>query len=487
MSEEILMNVTPEETRVGLIENGVVQEVCIERNNHRGLVGNIYNGHVCRVLPGMQAAFVEVGLERSAFIHVSDIYQPSEKPAKEDIRCLLQEGQNIVVQVVKDMLGTKGARLTTYISIPSRFLVLTPYSSNIGISQRIENEEERDRLRNTINELREANPVMRDSKLGFIVRTVAEHTQKDELELDMEFLCKLWTSIAEKSNTTSKQIIHEDLPLMIRSLRDMMNKNVERVRIDSYHSHMSAKQFSEKYIPQLSNRIEFYDKDQPIFDLYSTEDEIRLALERKVELKSGGYLIIDQTEAMTTIDINTGAFVGHRNLEETIFKTNLEATQSIARQLKLRNLGGIIIIDFIDMEHEEHKRQVLATFEKCLEKDHAKTYVSAVSSLGLVEMTRKRTRESLEHILCETCPTCRGRGSLKTAETVCYEIFRELQRESRQYKVDSFLLIASEIVMNLMREEESDNLAELVEIIGAPVRLQVEPLYTQEQFDIVLM
>ncbi len=489
MSEELLINVTPQETRVAYVENGVLQEVHIERAGKRGLVGNVYKGKVSRVLPGMQAAFLDVGLERTAFLHASDIVQ-SEANRKENggkpveaIRELLQEGQSVLVQVVKDPMGSKGARLTTQISIPSRYLVYMPGAEHIGISQKIEDEDERQRLRDII--ARHANEF---DPGGFIVRTVAEGVDEAALYSDMQFLQKLWNAIKERSASAPEgSLIHEDLPLVMRTMRDLSGTEIEKIRIDSNATYQKVQKFATRFIPQLAERIEYYPGERPIFDLYGVEDEIRKALERKVVLKSGGYLIIDQTEAMTTIDVNTGAFVGHRNLEETIFKTNLEATQAIARQLRLRNLGGIIIIDFIDMTDSEHRRQVLRALEKNLERDHARTHISEVSSLGLVEMTRKRTRESLEHVLCETCPVCNGRGSLLTAETVCYEIFREIMREARQFEAQEFLVLAAQPVVDMLLDEESTSVAELEEFIGKPIRFQVEAEYTQEQFDVVLM
>jgi len=500
MSGEILVNVTPHETRVAFVENGVLQEVQIERARKRGLVGNIYKGTVRRVLPGMQAAFIDAGLERTAFLHASDILCPDngsdererclkgeaddgERPPQRQIDELLREGQELLVQVVKDPLGTKGARLTTHITIPARFLVFMPQSSHIGVSQRIENEGERQRLKERITTLAaEFGPG------GFIVRTAAEEADDEALRADIAFLHKLWGEIgARVGSERSGTLIHEDLPLVMRTMRDVVGAEVEKVRIDSRETFRKVLRFAEKFIPELVPRIEHYAGERPIFDLYAIEDEIQRALERKVTLKSGGYLIIDQTEAMTTIDVNTGAFVGHRNLEETIFKTNLEASQAIARQLRLRNLGGIIILDFIDMVDAEHRRQVLRSLEKALERDHARTHISEVSALGLVEMTRKRTRESLEHVLCSTCPTCNGRGTLKTAETVCFEIFREIMREARQFDAQQLLVLASQEVVDRLLDEESTAVAELEEFIGKPIQFQVETLYTQEQYDVVLL
>jgi ribonuclease G len=487
VSEEILINVTPQETRVAVVENGVLQEVYIERLRNKGIVGNIYKGQVSRVLPGMEAAFVDIGLERAAFLHVNDLDLPEgedENRSRPAISELLHEGQDLLVQVIKDPIGTKGARLTTHITVPSRYLVYMPNSSNVGISSKIDQEDERNRLRELVTCCME-----KAQSGGYIARTAAEGTNTDELERDVQFLCKLWDSIKENAvSLGSGNIVHEDLPLAFRALRDMVGESIEKVRIDSRESFQRLQHFAQRYVPSIAERIEHYQGERPVFDLYGIEDEIQRALERKVQLKSGGYLIIDQTEAMTTIDVNTGAFVGSRNLEETIFKTNLEAAQAISRQLRLRNLGGIIILDFIDMTQEEHKQQVIRALEKALEKDHAKTQVSEVSTLGLVEMTRKRTRESLEHVLCETCPTCAGRGQVKTAESVCYEIFREIMREARLYEEASQLLVmASQSVIDRLLDEESTSLAELEGFIGLPIKLQVEQLYTQENYDVVPM
>jgi ribonuclease G len=495
MSEEILINITPQETRVAVVENGVLQEIYIERTRKRGIVGNIYKGRVCRVLPGMQAAFVEIGLERAAFLHAADIVgqgavvEGDESP-EEDARIevppitdLTRDGEELLVQVVKDPLGTKGARLTTHITIPARFLVFMPNSRHIGISQKIEKEEERERLKSLIDKLKdECNPG------GYIIRTAAEGVDEQAIRADMQFLSRIWSSVQERSDAVKAgKIVHEDLPLSMRAIRDLVGDDVEKIRIDSREHYQKISKFVKKFIPELASGIEQYSGPRPIFDLYSVDDEIQKSLQPKVQLKSGGHLVIDQTEAMTTIDVNTGAFVGHRNLEETIFKTNLEATQSIARQLRLRNLGGIIIIDFIDMMDEEHKRQVIRALERSLEKDHAKTQISEVSALGLVQMTRKRTRESLEHILCEGCPVCGGRGTVKTPETVCYEIFREILREARQFEAKKFMVIAAPPVVDLMVDEESGSVAELEAFIGKPIKFQPESQYTQEMFDVVLM
>ncbi len=484
MSEEILINVTPPETRVAVIENGVLQELIIERSRERGLVGNIYKGQVCRVLPGMQAAFVDIGLPKAAFLHLSDLSSKElEKKGSENIEHYLHEGQLIVVQVVKDPLGSKGARLTTEISIPSRFQVYMPYANNSGVSQRIECDAERARLRACLDTFRQEHQCG-----GFIARTAAECVEESILIADMSFLLKLWESISAKIDTAkAKQFIHKDLPLSIRTLRDLYKESIERIRVDSRETYHRLVEFAEVFVPEIVPVIEHYTGECPVFDIYSVEDEIQKALERKVKLKSGGHLVFDQTEAMTTVDVNTGGYVGGRNLEETIFKTNLEAAQTIARQLRLRNLGGIIIIDFIDMQSEEHKKQVLHALERHLEKDRAKSKITEVSVLGLVEMTRKRTRESLEHILCEPCSACGGRGVLKTAESMCLEIFREIIREVRQYKVQKLLVLASNGVVEMLLDEEADMLAELETFLWVQIKFRAEAEYHQEQYDVVLL
>ncbi|NVK39401.1 MAG: ribonuclease G [Gammaproteobacteria bacterium] len=490
MNTEILLNVTPTETRMGLVENGVLQEVNIERSNRRGIVGNIYIGKVVRVLPGMQAAFVEVGLERAAFIHAADVQVPlkdSEAARRQPdaITSLLHEGQSIVVQVTKDPIGTKGARLTTHLSIPSRYLVFMPHTQHVGISQRIEDEAERERLRELVQNCMQAEGL--NDECGFILRTAAEGAGEEEILLDTRYLQRVWNKVKERTKSLSApSLIYEELPLHLRTFRDFIRPEIDKVLIDSRENFQKAQEFSQSFVPEVTDKLEYYPGERPIFDLYGVEDEIQKALERKVQLKSGGYLIIDQTEAMTTVDVNTGGFVGHRNLEETIFKTNLEAATVIGRQLRLRNLGGIIILDFIDMEDPEHQRQVLRMLEKVLEKDHAKTKISQVSELGLVEMTRKRTRESLGQMLCEPCPHCDGRGEIKTAETVCYEIFRELLREARAYDASAYLVLASQNVIDLLLDEESQSLADLENFINKTIKLQVDPMYSQEQYDLIL-
>ncbi|MGO9426928.1 MAG: ribonuclease G [Steroidobacteraceae bacterium] len=489
MSTEILINASIHEARAAVVENGVLQEVFLERASRRGLISNIYKGRVSRVLPGMQAAFVEIGMERTAFLHASDIFDARhagtgiEAPHTENIRTLVAEGNEILVQVVKDPLGTKGARLTTYITLPSRYLVYMPQGRGVGVSARIEDEQERERLRGAVLAGVEA-----DESAGYIVRTAAEDAPPEALRADMMYLRKLWEFVRQKGlRTEPGQLVHADLPLHLRILRDLLRPDVERVLVDHASAHRDMQEFAATFMPEVLPRIELYGESRPVFELHHVEEEIQKALERKVSLKSGGHLILDQTEAMTTIDVNTGAFVGHRNLEETIFRTNLEAAVAIARQLRLRNLGGIIIIDFIDMEEPEHRRQVIQALEKALSDDHVKTNISSVSPLGLVEMTRKRTRESLEHLLCQPCPTCEGRGFVKTAETVCYEVFREIVRQARQFECQQLMVLAHQDVIERLLDEESSALGELELVTGKPIRLQTESLYTVDQYDVVLM
>jgi len=489
MSTEILINANPHEARAAVVENGVLQEVYLERSSRRGLISNIYKGRVSRVLPGMQAAFIEIGMERTAFLHASDIFDARhaetgiEAPRTENIRALVAEGNEILVQVVKDPLGTKGARLTTYITLPSRLLVYMPQGRGVGVSARIELEAERERLRAAV-----LAGIETQENAGYIVRTAAEDAGAEALRADMQYLRKLWEFIRQKGlRTSAGHLVHADLPLHLRVLRDMLRQDVERVLIDQPSAHQEMQEFAASFVPEMLGRIELYVEKRPIFELHHVEEEIHKALDRKVPLKSGGYLIIDQTESMTTIDVNTGAFVGHRNLEETIFRTNLEAAVTIARQLRLRNLGGIIIIDFIDMEEPDHRRQTLQALEAALGDDHVKTNISSVSPLGLVEMTRKRTRESLEHMLCQPCPTCEGRGFVKTAETVCYEVFREIVRQARQFECQQLLVLAHQDVIERLLDEESSALGELEILTGVPIRLQTEALYGVDQYDVVLM
>lgn len=521
--EEILVNVTAREVRAALLENGVLQEVFVERAVRRGLIGNLYQGRVSRVLPGMQAAFVDIGLARTGFLHASDIEKPNrvrnggrnwgqtpfsgnegEDPEEidakmgsdptaadsgaapvPDIRELVREGEDVLVQVVKDPIGNKGARLTTFVTLPSRYLVYLPNGAGVGVSARIDSDAERERLRQLVEGI-----LAEDGQApgGVIVRTAAEGAGLDALAADLRFLKKLWNAVQVQCRKAEvKMLVHEDLPLPIRILRDLVTVDVERIQVDSEADFHKMQSFAATFLPEIESKIRLYARERPIFDLHGVEDEIARALDRSIPLKSGGHVVFDQTEAMTTVDVNTGGYVGRRNLEETIFRTNLEAAVTIARQLRLRNLGGIIIIDFIDMEVEEHRRRVMQVLEQSMAKDHARHQIMPMSPLGLVEMTRKRSRESLQHILCEDCPNCDGRGFVMTSATVCFEIFREIIRQHRQFKFDEVLVLAHQDVIEMLLTDESNGLAEMEAQTGKPVRLQPESLYLRDQFDVVLI
>ncbi len=497
-SQDILINWTPQETRVAIIESGAVQELHVERTLERGLVGNIYAGKVVRVLPGMQSAFIDIGLERAAFLHVADLHRedgaarshPRFSEVQVPIEKRVHEGQTLMVQVIKDPIGSKGARLSTQISVAGRLLVFLPQDDHLGISQKIGSPELRDQLRERMLRLlgeadsREG----RTRSGGFILRTNAEDASDDELAVDIAYLRKTWATIRENGlKAPAGTLLYQELNLAQRVLRDLVNEQVQSIRIDSLIQFDALKTFGAEFTPTSGEKLQHYKGERPIFDLYNIDTEIERALARRVELKSGGYLIIDQTEALTTVDVNTGGYVGARNFDETIFKTNLEAAQAIARQLRLRNLGGIIIVDFIDMLREDHRENVLAEFRKQLARDRTKLTVSGFSPLGLVEMTRKRTRESLAHMLCEPCPTCEGRGQVKTARTVCYNILREILREARQFSPKEFRVVASAAVVEMLLDEESQHLAGLSDFIGKPVSLQTEPSMSPEQYDIVLL
>jgi ribonuclease G len=490
VTDEILVNVTPQETRVAVLAAGQVQELLVERAASRGLVGNIYVGKVARVLPGMQSAFVDIGLERAAFLHVADIWELRKtngengraEPGK-PIEKILAEGQPVLVQVLKDPLGSKGARLTTQLSVAGRLLVYLPQDPHIGISQRIEDEAGRAVLREKLKEL-----IPPEERGGFILRTLAEGARAEELRADIEYLRTLWRDIHAKSlGAQPPRLVYQDLSLAERVLRDMVSEGTAALRIDSRENHQKLDAFAGAYMPALRAKLEHYTGERPLFELYGVEQEIEKALARRVDLKSGGTLVIDQTEAMTTIDVNTGGFVGQRNFGETVFKTNLEAAQAIARQLRLRNLGGIIVVDFIDMDSGEHRAAVLEEFRRALARDRTRMTLSGFTTLGLVEMTRKRTRESLAHVLCEPCQACGGRGAVKTARTVCYEVLREVLREARAFNAREYRVLASQPVCDLFQEEESAALAMLSDFIGKPVSIQLETGYGQEQYDIVLL
>lgn len=491
INEQILVNVTPQETRVAVVQHGAVQELHIERTSTRGIVGNVYLGKVVRVLPGMQSAFIDIGLERAAFLHVADLWEHrafNHHQAKQSatqpppIEKMIFEGQSLIVQVSKDPLGTKGARLTTQISLAGRMLVHLPQDPHIGVSQRIEDEQEREELRAKVASL-----LPDENHGGFIVRTHAEEARAEELIADVQYLQRRWREMLDLTKRLpAPSLIYQDLNMGQRVVRDLVSTDTTMIVVDSKESLRGLVEFAETYAPEVKDRLRLHQGERPLFEMYNVEDELQKALGRRVDLKSGGYLIIDQTEALTTVDVNTGGYIGARNFEETVFKTNLEAAQAIARQLRLRNLGGIIVIDFIDMSTESNRSSVLEELQKALDRDRARTTVTGFSALGLVEMTRKRTRESLAHLLCEPCPACQGKGQVKTAQTVCYEIMREIVRESKQFNPKEFRILANPAVIDLFLEEEAQHLGMLEEFVGKPITLQVDNLFVQEHYDIIL-
>ena len=491
MQQDILINWAPQETRVAVVESGAVQELHIERSLERGIVGNVYLGKVARVLPGMQSAFIDIGLDRAAFLHVADVWQrhadgepPSQARSGQPlvpIEKQVFEGQSLMVQVIKDPIGSKGARLSTQISIAGRHLVFLPQDDHIGVSQKIPLEL-RDALRQRVQDL-----VGKEGG-GFILRTNAEDSSDAELQDDIAYLRKTWARIKDASiRRPAGSLLHQDLTLLQRVLRDMVSEATQSIRIDSGEQFHGLMAFGKEFMPKAAERLQLYKGERPIFDLYAIDDEVGRALGRRVDLKSGGYLIIDQTEALTTVDVNTGGFVGARNFEDTIFKTNLEAAQAIARQLRLRNLGGIIIADFIDMGRADHQEAVLTELKKQLARDRVKTMVGAFSPLGLLEMTRKRTRESLAHMLCEPCPSCEGKGIVKTPRSVAYDVLREILREARQFNPREFRVVAHPGVIDLFLDEESQHLAGLSDFINKPISLQADAALGPDRYDIVLL
>ena len=482
MRHEILLNFTPLETRVAVVEQGILQEILIERATHRGLVGNVYLGQVVRVLPGMQACFVDIGLDRSAFLHTKD-FPSSQETHERSIQQLVTEGQSLLVQVIKDPVGSKGARLSAEVSLPARHLVLMPFATHVGISQRIDDEATREHLKTIAVEALKA----QNLECGVIIRTAGDGQTTDDLEEDLGYLRRVWDNILKEQQTAkAPALLFEELPLTHRMIRDQIRRETDRVFIDSLETYTKLSQFVSKFMPELSHLIQHYQGDRPIFDLYQIEDEIEKALSRQVELKSGAYLVVDQTEAMTTIDVNTGRFVGAHTLEQTVFRTNLEAAVAIGRQLRLRNLGGMVVIDFIDMDDDEHRRQVLRTLERSLDEDPVKTRVIGFNDLGLVVLTRKRSRESLSDLLQEPCPHCHGTGQMKTAETVCYEIFRAVMREYRAYSAEMTTVIAAPTVIDRLIDEESEALADLEAFIDRPIRLQVDGNFSQDRYEVVV-
>lgn len=509
MSSEIIVNTNMRETRIALLENGIISELYTERKKDEGIVGNVYKGRVVKVLPGMQVAFIDIGLAKAGFLYVSDInlfsgmmeYEKilgegitinndetsetvkesiSEEPIQRlPIEEMLQEGQEILVQVSKEPIGTKGARITSYIALPGRYLVFMPSVDHVGISRRIEDESEKMRLKKMLSELKPAGS-------GFIVRTASEGKDRDEFISDIEFLNKLWDDIKQKAEKVSAPVlIHQDLNPILRGIRDLFTKDVDKMVIDSPEEHENCIKFVNSYMPGLKSRIELYTGKDPIFDAYGIEIEIERALGRKIWLKSGGYIVIDQTEALTAVDVNTGKFVGKGSPEETILKTNMEAVKEIVYQLRLRNIGGLIIIDFIDMEKDESKEKVFHTLEQTLKYDRSRTKIMKISEFGLVEMTRKRIRDSLNRVLCQPCPYCEGRGSIKSPTTVCYEIFREIQRViNASPKKRKILLNVPLAVADMLSDEESQYIDKLEKGLNVKIIVKADYELHKEQYEI---
>ncbi|MBI5199185.1 MAG: Rne/Rng family ribonuclease [Nitrospirae bacterium] len=495
MNNEIIINVSREEIRVALLENGQVAELYIDRKKEEGIVGNIYKGRVATVLPGMQASFIDIGLEKAAFLYATDVSNTMEEYVRfmdEDIEFtegkrkrtatpiedLLQEGQEIFVQVSKEPIGMKGARVTSYITLPGRYLVFMPGVDHIGVSRRIKDEDERKRLREIISKLKRPGS-------GYIVRTVSEGKPEEEFSSDMKFLELLWQNIGKKKERQSAPcLIHSDLDIIFRVVRDLFTPEIKRLVIDSQEEYLKVKDFVETYLPSLSDRIELYDKEEPIFDLYGIEIEIEKALKRKIWLKSGGYIVIDEVEALTAIDVNTGRYVGKKSLEETILKTNLEAAKEIAYQLRLRNIGGIIIVDFIDMEKEENRKRVYTTFQEALAGDKARINIFQISPLGLIEMTRKRVRRSLSRCLCYPCPYCEGDSYIKSPLTICYEIFNEIRRNYNTSLEKKVIVEVHPAVADLLYDEERQEMATLEKKIQKKIIIRADPNLHQEQYEI---
>jgi ribonuclease G len=494
MANELIINVRPYETRVALLEDRVLVEIYVERGKDRGIIGNIYKGKVVKVLPGMQAAFVDIGLEKAAFLYVSDVYggvedfeemgfHGEEMPAyfnpSSQIEDLLSEGQEVLVQVSKEPLGTKGTRITSYVTLPGRYLVYMPTVDHVGVSRRIRDEKERRRLREIVQ-------TIKPNSGGFIVRTASEGAEPEEIRADMEFLLRLWSNIQRKRETSmAPSLIHTDLTMVLRVIRDILSPRVNRIVIDSKEEYDSIISFINSYMPKMKYEITLYEKREPIFDDYAIEMEIDKMLGRKIWLKSGGYIVIDMCEALVAIDVNTGRYVGKRNLADTILKTNLEAAKEIAYQLRLRNIGGIIIIDFIDMERDGDAGKVYQALEDVLRKDRQKTSIFKISELGLVEMTRKRTRENIVRVLSEPCSYCEGSGLIKSKTTVCYDIFREIERTSSELGGHNILVEVNPEVADLLYDEERITVEELEQKLRKKIVIKGKAGFHQEQFEII--
>ncbi len=501
MKQEIFVNSTSQESRIAIMEDGLLAEFLIERKEERGIVGNIYKGKVARVLPGMQAAFVEIGMDKAAFLHASDFFAVSEEvpliaASSDDVdfespppkpvhhrRLPLEKqisrGEEILVQVAKDPLGTKGARVTSHVSLPGRYMVFMPNTRHIGISRRIETEEERKRLKEI------AQSFLSDEG-GFILRTASEGRSKREIQRDFRFLTKLWKRIQKKAETApAPSLIHQDLDLIARTIRDFFITDTEQVMIDSARDHRRVVDFVRHFMPRLKSKIVLYSDGEPLFDRYGIEEKIQKALDRRVWLRSGGYIIIERTEALTAIDVNTGRFVGKRDQEETIVKTNLEAVQEVVRQLRLRNLGGIIIIDFIDMEKDANRKKIYDAIKNAVKKDKARTNILKISELGLVEMTRQRTRESLENQLLRPCPHCDGRGRIKSSVTIAYDVLRAIKKQQTHLENGKNIVVRLHPdIANFLYDEKGKSLENLEREINHKIIIKASEGLRHEQYEI---
>ncbi len=504
MSKEILINSGVREVRAAVLTGGNVSELFIERLNKKSVAGNIYKGKVVKVLPGMQSAFVEIGLPKAAFLHVADIHTANQDDISYEeaiinddenmchkelssmennesqhympIQELISEGQEIIVQVTKDAIASKGARLTTHLTIPGRYLVLMPGYEHIGISRKIENEEERERLKDILISLK-------PEGMGLIARTVSDGLSREELAADLEYIKGVWAGVEQlKEKSNAPCLLYEDHNLIYKILRDVVTADTSRIFIDNKEDCDNMQRFLQTHLSDIDLKIEYYNGEEPLFDLYNVEIEVNRLLDKKVWLRSGGSIVIDQAEALTVIDVNTGKYVGRHNFDDTILKTNLEASKEIAHQLKMRNIGGIIIVDFIDMERVEDREKILSTLEQYLKEDRAKTSVVNISPLGLVEITRKRVRDSVIRMMSEPCPYCEGRGVIKSKITVCYEIMRQLSRLAMQNKGSSILIEAKEEVADLLLEHESEAIAEIEQRYNVSIEIQQNNSSTYDRY-----
>ncbi len=505
MSVELLVNVAPFETRIARIENGQPEEIYIERE--RGLKGNIYKGHVQRVLPGIQAAFIDIGMEKAGFLYAGDIATAKQQvdsftedmeqtdeadntaesadssPSRRNappISGLLKDGQDLMVQVSREPIASKGPRMTSQIGLPGRYLVYMPNLDHIGIARRLEDPVERERLLNICKS-------MNLQQGGIIIRTVAEGKEEPELRQDLDFLLRLWADIEKRAkNSAPGSMIHKELNLYLRVMRDYVDAEVEKIHIDSREAYETMKKFARRFMPEVAKRLYYYPGNRPIFDVYGVEETMERALQRRVALKSGGHIVIDQTEALIAIDVNSGSFVGSRNMEETGFKTNLEAVHEIVHQLRLRNLGGIIVVDFIDMQEEQNKLKLIEVLEEALKRDKAKNHIVQFSELGLVEMTRKRTRDSLGRILLTECSHCHGIGLAKSPSTICYQLFREVVAEARAYPCEKLTVIAHPDIIDLLLGVENESVLQLEDFLKKEISLESNEHSAIEHYEVVL-